>query len=132
MQVACAAPDQRVTIEGIANTFSISKSHLTKVVYALAQQGLLHTTRGRSGGLALGRAPAKIRVGDVVRMLEASQALVACQEQGGHCVLTPACVLRDVLEEASIAFFRVLDQTTLADLVRKPQRLVTLLRAPAY
>jgi Rrf2 family transcriptional regulator, nitric oxide-sensitive transcriptional repressor len=67
MQVACAKGDERVTIDHIANAFSISKSHLTKVVQPLAHEGLLRTSRGRSGGLALGRAASQIHLGQVVR-----------------------------------------------------------------
>jgi Rrf2 family transcriptional regulator, nitric oxide-sensitive transcriptional repressor len=127
MQVACTKDDERITIDDIANAFSISKSHLTKVVQTLAHEGLLHTTRGRSGGLALGRPPSEIRLGHVVRMLEASDALVECQALDGRCVLAPACALRGILEDATAAFFRVLDDATLLDLVRKPQRLIALL-----
>jgi Rrf2 family transcriptional regulator, nitric oxide-sensitive transcriptional repressor len=128
MQVACARNDERITIDHVASAFSISKSHLTKVVQKLAHEGMLQTTRGRSGGLALGRAPSDIRLGDVVRALEASQALVECQESGGYCVIAPACALRAVLEDGVKAFFKVLDASTLADLVRRPQKLVSLLR----
>ena len=52
----CAASqgrEQPVTITEIAEAHNISRSHLTKIVVALSDQGLLETTRGRGGGLRL-------------------------------------------------------------------------------
>ena len=54
----CAASDGRaqpVTITEVAESYGISRSHLTKIVQQLSAGGLLETTRGRGGGMRLMR-----------------------------------------------------------------------------
>ncbi|WP_232627873.1 Rrf2 family transcriptional regulator [Methylobacterium sp. Leaf118] len=116
--VALHEPRQS-SIPAIARAYGISESHLTKVVHQLGRIGLVHTIRGRGGGLRLGRPPEEIVVGAVVRATEDDLALVECFS-GGACAITPSCRLRRVLGEALAAFLGVLDRYTLADLLGGP------------
>lgn len=117
----CAASDGRaqpVTVTEIAAAHGISRSHLTKIVMALAAQGWLETTRGRGGGLRLMKPAAQIGLGDVVRLTETDFTLVECFEPSyDQCGLSGRCQLQSVLHQALEAYFRVLDGVTLADLV---------------
>jgi Rrf2 family nitric oxide-sensitive transcriptional repressor len=64
----------------------------------------------------LARPAQSIRLGEVVRALEARHALVECfREDGGDCVLTPRCRLKAKLASAREAFLRDLDRTMLAE-----------------
>ena len=116
----CAAhPDRLVTIGELAEQHGVSKNHLMKIVNDLARQGVLETTRGRGGGLRLLRAPADIRVGDVVRSSETDFRLVECFDRSTNaCSLTPSCRLKGVFHAALQAYFKELDAATLADIVR--------------
>lgn len=105
------------SIREIAQAYGISENHLMKVVHRLAQEGLLHTQRGRNGGLRLARAPSQTRLGDVVRKIEDDMALVECFGTDSTCPLSATCLLADALDEARAAFLGALDQRTLADLV---------------
>lgn len=117
----CAASQTRpnpVTISEIAENYSISRSHLTKIVQELAAQGLLDTTRGRGGGMRLSKPAADINLGAVVRATETDFALVECFDPtSNQCRLTRHCHLKGVLRQALENYFEVLDQVTLADLV---------------
>ena len=77
--------DRLVTIEEVADRFGISKNHLMKVAYQLAQAGYLETVRGRNGGLRLAKAPSQIVVGAVVGEIEPDFAVVECENPGGYC-----------------------------------------------
>jgi len=116
--------DDLSTIAAIAGSFEISKSHLMKVVNRLEQRGYLETVRGRAGGLRLKRSPAEINVGAVVRDTEEDLAIVGCLSQSNFCSIERCCVLKGVLHEATQAFLRVLDQYTLADLLRPRTKLL--------
>ncbi len=121
-------PDELVHVQSLADAFDIPKNHLVKIVQKLGQLGFLHTVRGRSGGIRLGRPPERIGLGEVVRAMEPDFALVECFHQGDNgCVITSACNLRGVLGEALRAYFEVLDRYTLADLLGKPTVLRRLL-----
>ncbi|MCE4224531.1 Rrf2 family transcriptional regulator [Methylobacterium sp. C25] len=104
------------SIADVAQAYGISESHLTKVVHQLGKLGLVHTMRGRGGGLRLGKQPEDIVIGAVVRQTEDDLALVECFASGA-CAITAPCRLRKALGEALAAFLDVLDGYTLADLL---------------
>jgi Rrf2 family nitric oxide-sensitive transcriptional repressor len=116
-------PDELVTVQRIADAFGIPKNHLIKIVQKLGHAGLLHTMRGRTGGIRLGRPAEQINVGEVVRTMESDFALVECFHEENACVITRVCGLRHALNQAMQAYFEVLDSYTLQDLVAKPQAL---------
>ncbi|MGB8313952.1 MAG: Rrf2 family transcriptional regulator [Aestuariivirga sp.] len=116
-----------VTITEVSEAYGISKNHLMKVTHELALAGYLDTLRGRNGGLRLARPAKEINVGQVVRLTEKGSALVECFDPATNtCVITPACKLKHVLNDALEAFFRTLEQTTLADLIKSKRSLSAL------
>ncbi len=121
-------PDRVSTIAEIAATYRVSEAHLTKIVHQLALAGDVVTTRGRGGGLRLGRPAATVNIGAVIRRTEPDMELVACFGTSGGCAIDAACVLSGALRQALDAFLAVLDHYTLADLVAPAQHLAALLR----
>jgi len=117
--MCCAMQGERLlTIAGLAESLQVSKNHLMKIVNDLARQGMLETTRGRGGGIRLLRAPAEIRLGDVLRASETDFRLVECFDASTDtCTLTPDCRIKGVLHKALRAYFSELDGVTLADMV---------------
>lgn len=84
-------------VTDVAEKYGISRNHLLKVALKLGQLGYLTTARGRAGGIALGRRPEDISLGEVVRQMEDDFALTECMRRdGGQCVITPACRLRGI------------------------------------
>jgi Rrf2 family nitric oxide-sensitive transcriptional repressor len=125
----CQLRDALVTISEIADSHTISRSHLTKIVHQLGTQGLLETTRGRGGGMRLSKLAKDINVGAVVRQTETDFAMVECFEGGSkQCGLSPDCRLKGVLHQATDSFLAVLDAVSLADLVTAPAERI---QAPA-
>ena len=114
---AASRSDRLITIDEIADVFDVSRAHLTKVVNTLTQTGYLKAYRGRSGGLALGKSPEHINLGDVLRATEPDFALVECMRPENHCVLTKACRLRGPMERALAAFQAELSRYTLSDIM---------------
>lgn len=110
------APDRSFTVAEIADEFAISRNHLLKVVRELSRQGFVTAQRGAGGGIALSRPASEIRLGAIVRALEARRALVECfQSDGGACRLMPRCRLKRRLWQAHEAFLKELDRSALAD-----------------
>ena len=78
-------------VTDVAAEYGISRNHLLKVALKLGRLGYLITARGRAGGIALGRRPEDIRLGDVVRHMEDGFALVECMHaDGGFASWLPA------------------------------------------
>ena len=113
--------EQLVTIQDIADVHGIAKNHLTKVVHQLGILGVVETVRGRNGGLKLGKEPAQINIGALVRSTEPDFFMAECFDKSkNECILTPSCGLKGVLRNATAAYLGVLDDVTLENLVRKP------------
>lgn len=119
-----AAMDQNrlCNIQEIADTYNISKNHLMKVIHNLGKLGYIETIRGRNGGFKLAKKPDKINIGELVRQTEDGFYLVDCMDPNhpNPCILTNYCGLTRVFREALNAYFQVLDQFTLADIVQTP------------
>ncbi len=107
-------PDHRASIAEISGAYRVSENHMVKVVHHLGQARLIETMRGRNGGIRLARPAADIGLGDVVRAMEPSLALVACQA-GEPCAIGGLCRLQDIMDETQKAMLAVLDGYTLAD-----------------
>ncbi len=114
-------PARAFTAADLAAELGVSRNHLAKVISALAAANLLETRRGGGGGAMLARPPEDIRLGDVVAVLEADQALVECFATGNNaCTLSPKCRLKSRLAHAEAAFVADLNRSTLADCVYRP------------
>lgn len=106
--------DRLVTIQEIAETHSISKNHLMKVVHQLGVAGYLDTVRGRNGGLRLQREPSEINIGTVVRLTETDFYMAECFDSNSNsCPLSANCRLKHALATATFAYLAVLDAQTL-------------------
>lgn len=118
------------TIGEIAESYDISKNHLMKVVQELNAKGYLIAVRGKNGGLRLNGRAEDINIGGLVRDTEQDLAIVDCFNGAQGCAITPACHLKAVFAEALEAFFNVLDQYSLADLLpqQKKPALIKLLQ----
>lgn len=115
--VLASRTDELVTISDIAAAYGISHAHLMKVTHVLGRTGWVDTVRGRNGGMRLATDPRKLKLGDVVRVLEEDFALVECMGENDRCVLTGGCGLEVALQLAMENVFRDLNRYSLADLV---------------
>lgn len=110
--------EQLCTINQIAEDYNISRNHLMKVVHHLGQQGYIETVRGKGGGIRLAQTPGAVNVGTVIRETEQETSLVECFESATSCCrIESACLLKGVFSKALQAFYSVLDDYTLADLL---------------
>lgn len=119
MLMYCAVhPGRVIRIQEVASAFGISKAHLLKAARHLGQLGYLSTARGRSGGIQLGMAPERINVGRVIRDLEGCGEFVECfNSETNSCPIVGACKLTALFHRGVEAFYKELDDTTVADLV---------------
>lgn len=116
-----SAPDRGFSTAELASEFALSRHHLTKIMAALAQAGIVATRRGGGGGAVLAKPANQIRLGEVVRLLETGQPLVECfQTSGGACTIMGCCRLKTRLRSAEAAFLADLDRSTLADVALPP------------
>lgn len=120
-----ALPSGKMTsITEVTETYGVSRNHMVKIINQLSRDGYVMAIRGKNGGIRLGKPASEIVIGQVVRDLEPLQ-LVNCHSD--FCHITPACRLKNALNEAVQSFLAVLDGYTLADMVENNQPLYQLL-----
>lgn len=122
-----AHPDEVVPASRVSAAHGISVEHTVKAAKRLTQLGYVTSVRGQGGGLKLARAPQAIGLGALVRELEQLNLLECFDPPTNTCRISPACRLKDALHLARAAFLAVLDEHTLADLLRNTPQLIQLL-----
>ena len=65
-------------ISDIADSYHISKSHLTKIIHQLGQLGYIDSVRGKNGGIRLALAPKDINLGVLIKQIEPDFNWVEC------------------------------------------------------
>lgn len=118
-----ANKSQLSRIPDIAKAYNVSELFLFKILQPLTKGGIVETVRGRNGGIRLNRDASKISLFDVVRVTEDNFSMAECFETGeSDCPLLDSCGVNSALRKALNAFFEVLAQYTIADLVStRPQ-----------
>lgn len=107
------------TIQEVSDRFAVSKNHMVKVSHQLTKSGLIASIRGCNGGVRLAVPAESISVEEALRATEDNFDLVECfQATENHCVISDVCKLSGVLDAALAAFFEVLREVSLADLVK--------------
>ncbi|UWR42324.1 Rrf2 family transcriptional regulator [Phaeobacter inhibens] len=122
--------------EGLMSTREIAEmqklpfNHLAKISQWLTHEGYVESVRGRNGGMRMALPPEAISIGGLLRKSERGTPLVECmKEDGGCCVMTPACGLLPILNEAQEVFFDALDSKTLQDVLEGNRGMKNLIRA---
>lgn len=98
------ATDRALTVAEISELTRSPRDHVSKVVHALATDGLIATIRGRRGGVRA-RTGLPVKPSSVVIALEACLPRVDC----APCPLAPDCALPTLLGPATEAFLSTLD-----------------------
>ena len=116
LDIATHGQDKPVLMKESSARLGISQKYLEKIARQLRAGGYLKTRRGPSGGHRMAVDPAKVTVGEVVRLLEGGTDIVGCGQDSGSCCDAPGCLTRLLWKEASLAMYSHLDKFTFAEL----------------
>ena len=111
-----------VQLKEIARRQEFSLQYLEHLIAPLIAAGLVKSTRGARGGVLLLKPPSEVKLSEVVQILEGSIAPVDCVNNPALCHRSASCVTRDIWIEMKTAMSRVLDCTTLQDLVERQKQ----------
>jgi len=117
LELALRNSEGPVMMQSIADSQGVSRKYLDTIFASLKSAGMVRSRRGIGGGHMLGKSPADIKVGDVLRALEGPLSLVDCVGSADLCSRSHRCVTRDVWADVGKAIEGVLDGLTVADLV---------------
>jgi Rrf2 family protein len=111
-----------ISLKDIAQRQEIPLGYLEHLITPLIAGGIVRSTRGVRGGVSLAKPPERIRLSEVIHLLEGSIAPAECVNSPGICSRSKSCVTRDIWGELKQAMDGVLESTTLQDLVERHRR----------
>ena len=113
-----------VLISDIAHREALPHKFLELILLELRNHGILGSKRGKGGGYFLARRPELVHLGEVLRVLEGPLAPIPCVSKTAYvrcaeCRDERTCGIRMVMKDVRDATARILDQTSLADILKR-------------
>jgi Rrf2 family protein len=131
-ELAAAADTRPLKRDEISEAQHIPSKFLETIMLELKHAGIVKSTRGAGGGYALARPAAEISVADVIRAVDGPLANVRGERVETVVYEGAARALRDVWVAVRASLRRVLETTSLQDLVEDhlPERVRELTTDP--
>jgi Rrf2 family protein len=120
VQLAHLSEGEYLTLTQLAKREGISVANAGKLLWILNKAGLVQSLRGTKGGYQLARPAAKIRLSEVIKVLDADEVTEHCKSYTGVldvCVHTSDCGIRPVILGLHEIVHNALSEVTLAQLV---------------
>ena len=119
LELALHYEEGPIPLKDVAQSQQISLQYLDHIVTPLVASGIIRSTPGAKGGVWLARSPQEIKLSEVIGLLEGSIAPVECVNDPKYCSRSEMCVTRDIWSELKKVMNKVLESTTLQDLVKR-------------
>jgi Rrf2 family protein len=113
--------DGPVHIRDISAAQDIPERFLEQILLQLKRAGYLRSKKGPNGGYYLAKAPSRISVAEVIRVMDGPLAPIDCVSVTAHevCPREAFCGLKGLWKETRDAIARILERTTFADLAER-------------
>lgn len=109
-----------VSLADIAERQHISLTYLEQLFAQLRREGLVDSVRGPGGGYLLAKAPADVRVSDIIEAVSEQISMTLCGGDPGHrCKGEETCITHDLWEDLADRIAEFLQGVTLAQLVER-------------
>ena len=117
------SPNGMIQIKEISAREEIPAKFLEQILLALKNAGLVQSKMGVGGGYYLARPSKEISLGEIVRTLDGPLAPIRCVSQMAYepcgCPDEETCGLRMVMGDVRNAIANILDNTTLAAVMKR-------------
>lgn len=100
----------------LASETGIALPTVSKLLKALAREGLVISTRGASGGYRLAREPREISAANIIDALEGPVSITECSAADSHCDYEDHCSVGHAWQRINVAIREALDEVSLVDL----------------
>lgn len=111
----------KVQAGAMARYERISEQFLAQILHQLNEAGYVRSRRGKAGGYSLAVPMDRVKLGDVVRLIDGPLAPIRCASVTAYercsCPDEEHCGLRLLMTDVRNAVSGILDRYTLADIV---------------
>ena len=102
----------------IAQCTGIALPTASKLLKALAKNGLVSSTRGANGGYKLARPASAISAADIIDALEGPVSITECSASDSQCDIEDVCSVGSAWQRINVAIRKALQEVSLVDLQR--------------
>ena len=126
LHLAALPPGRSALSSEIAMAHALPGKFLEAILLELKNAGFVRSRKGKGGGYTLALSPSEVRIGEVVRALEGPLAPIACASHNFYrrcedCPDETRCAVHMLTVDVRNAIADVMDNTTLADMLRRLQ-----------
>jgi Rrf2 family cysteine metabolism transcriptional repressor len=108
-----------IMLKDVSRRQQISQRYLEHLITPLIAAGIIVSTRGPKGGVALAKPPEEIRLDEVIQLLEGTIAPVECVSNPDACMRSQSCATREVWDELKRTMIEFLRSVSIRDLMER-------------
>ncbi len=112
-----AQQNELSTMPVISEALNIPYNNLTKLIQNLAKAEIIHTKKGKYGGVALLMKPEDITLKIVVDLIDGPTTLSDCQKSDTLCTLSCECKLKGALSTLQAKINTLMTEITVYQLI---------------
>lgn len=109
---------ERIPIKILARRLNAPYHFLAKILQRLSHEGLLHSTKGPSGGFALATAAENISLHEIIKIIDGSGFLKNCVLGFPDCSNDSPCALHEQWSKSREALIKHLKDKTVAQMAK--------------
>ncbi len=106
-------------IREVVAEMGVPQTYASQILTDLVRTGIAESKSGKEGGYRLTKAPSKIKMLEIVEAGEGPLKAEHCSLGDGPCRWDSVCPLHEIWYSATTAMRKVLEETTLQDLLEK-------------
>ena len=111
-------PNKLFTVDELSNTLNLSTHHIKKIIYKLAKNGYISSSKGRNGGIKLGMDSKNINLGKLLEITEDNLNIVECFNNPENCpLMTGGCKLKYIISNSLEKFIKEFSKYSLEDIL---------------
>jgi Rrf2 family protein len=116
LHIAATEEGRPVRVDEVAEALDIPRNYLSKVMHVLARTGVLHSTRGPTGGFTLGRPATDIMLAEVIAGFDPLED--RCLLMRRRCSDAEPCIAHHQWKHVAVQLRSFFRDTTVDDLVQ--------------
>ena len=113
-------PERRLRVDDIASRLGVPRNYLSKIMHALARDGVLTSSRGPGGGFSLARPAIDVSLSDVVEPFGGASFESGCLLGRPECNDANPCAAHERWKGVVTSVRSFMDDTSIADLAMSP------------
>lgn len=124
LELSLHYPNGLLHIREISEAQDIPERFLEQILLLLKRAGYLRSKKGPNGGYRLAKAPSKISVAEVIRVMDGPLAPIDCVSVTSHefCPREKYCGLKWLWKDVRDAIAKILESTTFEDLADRTRK----------